>query len=213
MIEVYPDSKIYVACPPNFATGGPELLHQLAYHLRKDLSIDAYMYYYNFNDRRFETPVHPEYKMYGNPFVTNLNEVEDIKKNIIIVPEVRDGINLLQYFKNIRKGIWFLSVDNYYLFNPDLQPMFQNTLPHFGFDLSKVVSYLSTRYDYRDDPFVKLANFYLFQSYYAMNHFSDLSPKYYLSDNINIKFFEVETDLSKKENIVVFNGNKALPLL
>jgi hypothetical protein len=211
MIEVYPDSKIYVACPANVATGGPELLHQLAYHLRKDLSIDAYMYYYNFDDRRFETPVHPEYKMYGNPFVTNLNEVEDIKKNIIIVPEVRDGINLLQYFKNIRKGVWFLSVGNYYLSKPDLQPMFQNTLPHFGFDLSKVVSYLSTRYDYRDDPFVKLANFYLFQSYYAMNHFSDLSPKYYLSDNINIKFFEVETDLSKKENIVVFNGNKAIP--
>jgi hypothetical protein len=65
------------------------------------------MYYYNFDDRRFETPVHPEYRMYGNPYVTKMNEIEDNKKNIIIVPEIRDGINLLQYFKNIRKGIWF----------------------------------------------------------------------------------------------------------
>jgi len=152
--------------------------------------------------------VHPEYRHYGNPFIVNELKIDDSEKNILIVPE---AMNLFDKFENIRKGIWFLSVDNYYLLKPDLQPMFQNTLPHFGFDLSKVVSYLSTRYDYRDDPFVKLANFYLFQSYYAINHFSDLSPKYYLSDNINIKFFEVETDLSKKENIVVFNGNKAIP--
>ena len=113
-VKIYPNTKIFIACPANIATGGPELLHQLAYHLRKDLNIDAYMYYYNFDNRRFETPVHPEYQIYGNSYVTKLNEIEDNKKNIIIVPEIRDGVNLLQHFKNIRKGVWFLSVDNYY---------------------------------------------------------------------------------------------------
>jgi hypothetical protein len=114
-VKIYQDTKIFIACPANFATGGPELLHQIAFHFRKDLNIDAYMYYYNFDDGRFETPVQPEYQMYGNPYVTKLNEIVDNKKNIIIVPEIQNGINLLQHFKNIRKGVWFLSVDNYYL--------------------------------------------------------------------------------------------------
>ena len=73
-IEIYEDIKIFVACRANRATGGPELFHQLVYHLRKDLSIDAYMYYYNFDDRRFETSVHPEYQMYENPYVTKMRE-------------------------------------------------------------------------------------------------------------------------------------------
>jgi hypothetical protein len=47
MIEIFPETKIYVACPANTATGGPELLHQLAYHFINDLGIKAYIYYYN----------------------------------------------------------------------------------------------------------------------------------------------------------------------
>ncbi|MGC8677911.1 MAG: hypothetical protein ACP5UF_06840 [Hydrogenobaculum sp.] len=45
MIEIFPETKIYIACPANFATGGPELLHQLGYHLINDLNIEAFMYY------------------------------------------------------------------------------------------------------------------------------------------------------------------------
>ena len=226
MIEVYTDSKIYVACPANFATGGPELLHQLAYHLRKDLSIDAYMYYYNFDDRIFETPVHPEYKMYGNPFVTNLNEVEDIKKNIIIVPEVRDGINLLQYFKNIRKGIWFLSVDNYYLsqltkkdffipraINKIAKFLFGKPLINFDFDITseKILKKLVEKYDYTKDPLLKLSDFYMNNSYRGLKWFSDLKPMYYLPDYyVNIRFIEESyaLNLNSKKNIVAYNPKK-----
>jgi hypothetical protein len=75
-VKIYQDTKIFIACPANFATGGPELLHQLTYHLRKDLSIDAYMYYYNFDENKFKNPVHREYEKYNNPFVTKLNELE-----------------------------------------------------------------------------------------------------------------------------------------
>jgi hypothetical protein len=45
-IKVFADTKIYIACPANGATGGPELLHQLAYHLINDLNLNVYMYYY-----------------------------------------------------------------------------------------------------------------------------------------------------------------------
>jgi hypothetical protein len=206
MIEIYKNTKIFVACPANTATGGPELLHQLSYHLRKDLNIDAYMYYYNFDNRRFETPVHPGYKMYGNPFVTNLNEVEDNEKNIIIVPEVQEGLNLLQLFKNIRKGVWFLSVDNYYL------SKFYEKMLFLDFNkldlLSNKIEKLTIKFPYEKDPLLKLADFYLFQSYYAINHFKNLEHKYYLSDYLNKDFLKIETDLSNKEDIVAFNPKK-----
>jgi len=212
MIEVYPDSKIYVACPANVASGGPELLHQLVYHLRKDLGINAYMYYLGFYENVFgkadSNPVHPEYRHYGNPFIVNELKIDDSEKNILIVPE---AIYLFDKFENIRKGIWFLSVDNYYLLKPDLQPMLQNKLPHFGFDVSKVVSYLSTRYDYRDDPFVKLADFYMTNSYRGLKWFSDLKPMYYLPDYyVNIRFIEESyaLNLNSKKNIVAYNPKK-----
>ena len=44
-IQIDKDSIIYVVAPANAYTGGPELLHQLVFHLRVDLKINAYMYY------------------------------------------------------------------------------------------------------------------------------------------------------------------------
>jgi hypothetical protein len=206
MIEIYKNTKIFVACPANVSTGGPELLHQLAYHLRKDLSIDAYMYYYNFDENKFKNPVHREYEKYDNPFVTKLNEVEDIEKNIIRVPEIQEGINLPQLFKNIRKGVWFLSVDNYYLSKVYEKILF---LDFNKLDLlSNKIEKLAIKFPYEKAPLLKLADFYLFQSYYAIDHFKNLEHKYYLSDYLNKDFLKIETDLSNKEDIVAFNPKK-----
>ena len=55
-VKICNTTKIYIACPANVATGGPELLHQLGYNLIKDLNIKAFMYYYNFDRTRFEKP-------------------------------------------------------------------------------------------------------------------------------------------------------------
>ena len=206
MIEIYKNTKIFVACPANVSTGGPELLHQLAYHLRKDLSIDAYMYYYNFDENKFKNPVHREYEKYDNPFVTKLNELEDNKKNIIIVPEIQEGINLLQHFKNIRKGVWFLSVDNYYLSKVYEKILF---LDFNKLDLlSNKIEKLAIKFPYEKDLLLKLPDFYLFQSHYAIDHFKNLEHKYYLSDYLNKDFLKIETDLSNKEDIVAFNPKK-----
>jgi hypothetical protein len=114
-IKIYSGTKIYIACPANIATGGPELLHQLAYHFINDLNIKAFMYYYNFDSNKFRTPIHSEYKMYNIPYVLEIPEKEDIQENIFIVPEVLEGLLLLLKYKNIRKVVYFLSVDNYYL--------------------------------------------------------------------------------------------------
>jgi len=221
MIEVYKNSKIFVACPANVSTGGPELLHQLVYHLREDLSIGSFMYYYNFDENKFKNPVHREYEKYDNPYVTKLNEIEDSKKNIIIVPEIQEGINLLQHFKNIRKGVWFLSVDNYYLsklrkkdffipraINKITKFFFGEPLINFDINSKEILKKLVEKYDYTKDPLLKKIDFYLFQSYYSINHFKNLEHKYYLSDYLNKDFLKIETDLSNKEDIVAFNPKK-----
>jgi len=220
-VKIYSNTKIFIACLANFATGGPELLHQLAYHLREDLSIEAYMYYYNFNENKFKNPVHREYEKYNNPFVTKLDELEDNKKNIIIVPEIQEGINLLEHFENIRKCVWFLSVDNYYLsrlrkkdffipraINKITKFFFGEPLINFDITSEEILKKLVEKCDYTKDPLLKLANFYMTNSYRGLKWFSDLKPLYYLSEYLNEDFLKTQTDLTKKENIVAYNPKK-----
>lgn len=220
-IEIYPDTNIFVACPANIASGGPELLHQLIYNLRKNLNADAFMYYYNFDNNEFDTPVHKEYKIYENPYTTNLIDINDHQKNIIIVPEIQEGINLLQYFKFIRKGVWFLSVNNYYLskltqkdflipraINKISKILFNKPLLNFDITSEEILKKFVKKYDYRKDPLLKLANFYMTNSYRGMNWYSDLKPLYYLSEYLNDDFLKIQPELSKKKNIVAYNPKK-----
>ena len=107
-LNVNEDTNIYVACPANSATGGPELLHQLVHELNK-LGLNAFMFYYNW--KKNINPVNDAYLVYQNSFV---DEIENDKNNILIVPEVKT--DLLYKFKLIQKVIWWLSVDNYFSF-------------------------------------------------------------------------------------------------
>jgi len=228
MIKIYKNTKVYIACPANTATGGPELLHQLAYHLRKDLNIDAYMYYYfDFVFEKLISKMKNEYKaistyhIYNVPYVFNIPPEDDDPKNILIVPE---GLYGLSSLKNIRKGVWFLSVDNYYIWkytienrialflykctNKIFKILVKKPLIIFDITSEEILKKLVEIYDYKEDKSLRLADFYLFQSYYAIEHFKELNPKYYLSDYLNKDFLETQTDLTKKENIVVYNPNK-----
>jgi len=217
-VTIFDDTKIYIACPGNKATGGPELLHQLGYHLINDLNIRTCMYYYKF-DNKFKTPVHPEYEFYNIPYVLEIPENEDVKKNILIVPEKHSGLTLLAHYKNIRKGIWFLSVDNYYFgrmrkkdffFQKELNKLisFLHISPLFDIHSQKNLNKLVRRYDYRNDNLLKLADFYMTNSYRGLKWFSDLTPLYYLGEYLNEDFLKAQPELSKKENIVVYNPKK-----
>lgn len=69
MFKINNNTKIFVACPANSKTGGPELLHQLVHELNK-LGLDAYMYYIGTKISNRKKPVHPEFKKYNNKWVT-----------------------------------------------------------------------------------------------------------------------------------------------
>jgi len=223
-VEIYPDTKIYIACPANFATGGPELLHQLAHHFINDLKVEAFMYYYNFNGNKLKTPVHPEYEMYNVPYVTQILERDDNTENILIVYEGRKELSLLSRYENIRKIIYFVSVDNYYFeqvtkkdffitraINKISKIIIKKPLIDFDITSQEVLDKLAEKYDYRKDPLLKLANFYMSNSYRGLKWFSDLKPMYYLPDYyVNIRFIEESyaLNLNSKKNIVAYNPKK-----
>lgn len=219
MIKVYKDSKVYVASPAAIATGGPELLHQLVFHLRNSLNIDAYMFYYPNNH---PNPIHPEYKAYNNNFV---REIEDNEENILIVPEIKSGLDFLEKYKKIRKIIWWLGVDNFYLshilsskknfffrrtVNKIIRTFFQKDL----FDINEIVlrRLEKQKLDLRKFKIVLNADFYLVQSFHAKKHLEKIGiskeKTFYLSDYLNQDFLNIQTDISKKENIVVYNPKK-----
>jgi len=208
-VFVYPDTKIFVACPAHFATGGPESLHQLAHHFINDLQVETFMLYYGFDSNKFKTPVHPEYEMYNVPYVLEIPPAEDIERNILIVPEILSGLVQLLRYKNIRKGIWFLSVDNYY-FSKIANIVVRAPVQDFDITSQQILDQIMARYDYRQDPLLQLANFYLTNTHRGLKWFSGLKPLHYLLGYINIRFLQENSclNLNEKEDIVVYNPKK-----
>lgn len=217
-IVVYPDSKIYVVSPANAATGGPELLHQLVYHLRNDLKMNAVMYYIPENSAN---PIHPEYQNYQNPFT---NDIEDNQKNILIVPEVFDCIQVLKNFSQIRKCVWWLSVDNFYystIFNRKRNYFFTRAInkiwkilfDHQPIDITEKISKNINNHSHKIPQEILNVEYHLVQSYYALNHllFHNINKNeriYYLSDYLNEQFLNITTDIAYKEDTVVYNPKK-----
>jgi len=58
------------------------------------MGLDTYMFYQLPNH---PSPVHEEYKMYNVPYV---DEVEDKRKNLIIVPETTRLIKIIDDYKD-----------------------------------------------------------------------------------------------------------------
>lgn len=101
--------KVFVCCPGNVITGGPELLHQFAGKL-KDKGVDAVILYYPF-DKKFQTP--EPYQHYGVE-VGHVEQVENL--SVVVLPET--ATKLAPFFKKNCVAIWWLSVDNYYGCSP-----------------------------------------------------------------------------------------------
>ncbi|MFN4245919.1 MAG: hypothetical protein ACK4F9_07245, partial [Brevinematia bacterium] len=106
-IEVFNDTKVFVVAPAGLVTGGAEILHSLVYTLKKHLGVESYIYYHPFP---YEN-VPKEYEEYG---VEIANSIEDDSRNILVVPEVVDLLKFAKKFRNIRKVVYWLSVDFFY---------------------------------------------------------------------------------------------------
>lgn len=196
-LKLNENSKIYVACPANTATGGPELLHQLVYELT-NLGLNAFMFYYNCEKNK--KPIHEAYLIYNNKYVT---KIDDRKDNILIVPEVKTS--LLYKYNLIQKVIWWLSVDNFFNFLNS-----KNKIERF---LKRLL------YKMKIYPFNRRYNFnkndhiiHFVQSEYARQFLMkrNVSNIFYLSDYLNKRFIENQSLFREKRNIVVYNPKKGL---
>ena len=109
-MRLYPDSKVYVLCPPNYRTGGAEFLHQLCSQLIT-FGVDAYMLY--FVDGSFDLkrdPVADFYRRYHLPYATTF---EDNEHNIFVTYE--GPTEYLYMPKKAQRAILWMSADNFLL--------------------------------------------------------------------------------------------------
>ena len=188
MICINDTSMIYVACPANHATGGTELLHQLVHKLSKK-GFPVKIFYYNAGINSKEGLVHPAFEKYGCESVTS---IIDEAKFVLIVPEIK--AELLLKYKNLKKVIWWLSVDNFYW-----KPRRIRIARFFGF-------YKSIDINNRQKLDIHA---HLVQSHYAKDHLEmkGITNIYYLSDYLNEAFF-VPSEKVQKENVVLYNPRK-----
>lgn len=97
-------NKIYITIPAGVVAGGVEALYQLADVIRQSGG-ESYVVY----NKNHHNPFPEKYRHYD---IHISNKVEDDKNNWIIYPEI--WTKRVNEFRNIKKVIWWLSVDNNY---------------------------------------------------------------------------------------------------
>ncbi|MBQ3727586.1 MAG: hypothetical protein II902_11140 [Selenomonadaceae bacterium] len=201
-MKLYPDSKVYIFCPGNVHTGGPESLHQLASQLIS-FGVQAYMVYGQLGDNPFnpQDPVHDAYKKYHVPYLTRL---EDTEKNVKILPET---VTMELYTgKNLRRVVWWMSVNNYLkniikIFERFLKTPFVTPMPKFFTFFNEdenIEHWFKSEYarqflEFNGMPADKL------------HHVESYMSQAFLSPTAQI-------DLSAKKNIVAFNPKKGFEI-
>lgn len=188
------NTQFFIVAAANVATGGPELLHQLGYKLKLQ-GYKVSMLYIPINQ---PNPVHENYKQYGLNFV---RKVIDSELNVIIIPETQT--QLLNQFKKIKKIVWWLSLDNYFLW----LPRFKGRINRFLLNQMG-----SQKYFFFNTTLIKSADYHLVQSEYAKVYLCKKGLKSigYLSDYLHESFLTVSTDIKYKQNIVAYNPKKGI---
>jgi hypothetical protein len=182
--------KIFVCCPGNLITGGPELLHQLVDALHS-FGIEAYISYFPFS-KTFDVP--EPYKKYK----VSQKFIEDNPDNLIIVPESATG--LLRKFSKAKCAVWWLSVDNYYY------------RLHKGLFLDLRNS-IATLLLGKRLPIQMLKKFQHYtQSQYATNFLGQFKIQTQsLTDYINDEYLQFNPlDSQLKEDIIAYNPKKGI---
>lgn len=111
-------TKIYIKIPAGAVAGGVESLYQLADGARK-VGVESFVVYDNNHLQAFPQKYH-KYEVHI------ANHVEDDYNNWVIYPEV--WTERLQEYQNVKKAVWWLSVDNNH---SKFQDFANETITHF----------------------------------------------------------------------------------
>ncbi|MDK8261420.1 hypothetical protein [Lactobacillus delbrueckii] len=198
--------KVYVLCPKGLKTGGPELLHQLVFTInRLNSGSKAYLTYTS--ETSGETPVEAFHE-YIVDSVIEQSQIEDSYNNIIIFPET--NLNLMHKFKNAKKYIWWLSVDNFLIMSK--LSTFSGYRKERGILRAVKHALIGDLYD--TNIAIESADKHLCQSVYAINYVKNLGISddkiEYLADYINDLYVKNSSEYAKRNKIsrVLYNPKK-----
>ena len=191
---------VYIYAVEGRKTGGPELLHQLAFVLNS-IGVGAQMVYVknSFPIEITKANIIDEYSCYCSETESDLSVI-DREENMVVVPEIL--YEAFDDIKNATKVAWWLSVDGY---KDILKDKYGFSDEDFN-DIAKL-----DYYGFRKKSDV----FHLAQSYYAIDFLKNtigISEEMvdYLSDYINDSYLQIspeELNVERK-NMVVFNPKK-----
>lgn len=197
------EKTIYVGCPAYNKTGGTELAHQLVNELCNNGTTAVILYYDADEKKASDELINPAFRQYVKEYAT-LDEVVDDSKNMIIAPEIEIGI--LDFFNNIKKSIWWMSVDNFVKRNGYI-----NAIKFYGFlgatkaVIKKNIPLFKKKLD---DNIL-----HLYQSEYARLFLKEnnISNVLKLSDYLNDTYLDI-TDVKKenRKNNVLYNPRKGI---
>lgn len=217
MIKVFKNSIIYVVCPYGKISGGHETLHQLVSVLR-DNGYRAYMHYlYDKGTKNDEVINIPDkFKKYN---IKCSVDIVDNNENIIVIPEIFTG--LIYKYKNIRKCIWFLSLDFYlsHLNKNHIDNKLKDmNIPLFLIPFFKPLAYLyltmthkNKKLDFKNKKEIN-DYFYVYNCQYIKDFLINNSIKdertFYLCGPIGNEYIKTTKDDCIKEDILVYNPAK-----
>lgn len=197
-MKLYPDSKVYILCPANLKTGGPESLHQLASVLIS-FGIKTYMAYLQLSGVSFdkEDPVHDAYKKYHVPYTYDL---EGNTKNVVVVPETITSHEV----GKIRRILWWMSVDNY----------LKNVKNVMKGQLSNPLAYPVPKFftfDKADKSIEHWGQSEYVRQFLRLNGITDIKT---VETHMSQTFLShaAKVDLTAKKNIVAFNPLKGFDI-
>lgn len=198
-MDIYESTTIFIACPADTVSGGPELLHQLCSELLRR-GIRACMWYPDAEPDKIPQP-----KVYQKYLVPISDSLSDRPENIVIIPETMSVI--YGPLHHIRKIFWWMSVDNY------LHAL-SHTIEKY-FNLCNGFALVDNVFCFYPDTKME----HWVQSEYARqfvhaNHVDDAQVHFvgdYLQSSAHLKQMSNGGALSSlRQNLVVYNPKKGL---
>jgi hypothetical protein len=199
MLTVNKNSIIYIVCPANFATGGPEELHEIGKELI-DIGYEVYMHYYHFDNINI-SPVHKEYLHFSVP---HTDKILNSENNIIIFPETFCTFLFEKKYSNLQKIVWWLSVTNFTISLNTIRESYK-----------KKSFYFIKKY-YKNYPIPTLSKIkelnvhHIAHSYFSLDFLNqnDIPIIGQISGYMDKMFYENVNLKPNKENIVIYNALK-----
>ena len=208
MIEIKEKRKIYVYCPASVVTGGGELLHQLVDFLNH-YGECAYIVYIGKNDHK----VPNAYSKY-NIKVTEF--VDDNDSSVVVCGE--GFLYLASQYKNAQIILWWLSVDNAY--NSELQLQYISLKDVFKWKFRTGLRALKLRL--KNKMFFKHLSIRKIRSLNAINAYQSEYARLYLEslgferlvplkDYINTEYYQADMiNNSVRKPKVLYNPRKGV---